>query len=395
MALREGWVLSSLNELVDQVKDSVKVLDDNSYRLLGVRWYGNGPFIREVVTNKTSKANRLFPVNKGDFIYNRLFAWKGSFGLIPDELEGCFVSQEFPLFRVRKQKLDANYLNLIMCQPSKWSQIEIESTGSTSVSRNRWKEARFLEQKVWLPPLVEQKRIVDLVSSVDSYIDSLQSQVDAARIARNAMLHELLSAAGDDWTETTLGEISGFISNRLAPQNLDPATPYVGLEHIDPKTTMISRWGVTSAVSSSVTPFEPEDTLFGRLRPYLHKVSIADFPGVCSPEVLVLRVNDSCEPRFLHLLCSLDSTIQTCIEKSAGTRMPRTSTADLGSILILLPPKTEQEQIVEIISSMDDLIHASEKAVTDAKTLRSGLLSDLLSGEHEIPTSYDKLMGDS
>ena len=41
---------------------------------------------------------------------------------------------------------------------------------------------------------------------------------------------------------------------------------------------------------------------------------------------------------------------------------------------------------------MDDVIQGTEQAVTDAKNLRSGLLSDLLSGEHEIPMSYDKFL---
>ncbi len=151
--MRDGWDHVPLEELLVQVKEPVKVERGLAYKLLGVRWYGNGPFIRETVTSETSKATRLFPVQPGDFIYNRLFAWKGSFGLISHELEGCFVSSEFPLFRARQDRLDAVFLNLIMCQPSKWAQIEIESTGSTSISRNRWKEDRFLEQVLFLSGL--------------------------------------------------------------------------------------------------------------------------------------------------------------------------------------------------------------------------------------------------
>jgi type I restriction enzyme S subunit len=79
---------------------------------------------------------------------------------------------------------------------------------------------------------------------------------------------------------------------------------------------------------------------------------------------------------------------------SAGTRMPRTSTTDLASIEVQLPPLAEQKRIVELVSSMDEVIQSTEQAVVDAKALRSGLLSDLLSGEHEIPKSYDKLLGD-
>jgi type I restriction enzyme S subunit len=244
-----------------------------------------------------------------------------------------------------------------------------------------------------LPPIAEQKRIVDVVSSVDAYIDALQQQVDAARTARNAVLHELLAAGGDDWTETTLGDISTFVGTRATPESLNPVTPYIGLEHVDPKTPSITRWGDISSVSSSVTPFEPEDVLFGRLRPYLHKVAFADFAGVCTPEILVLRSSSNCDSRYLHLICSMDSTVKVCVEMSAGTRMPRTSTTDLASIQILLPPIAEQKRIVEIVSSMDDVIQAAERAVVEAKNLRSGLLSDLLSGEHDIPVSYDELLG--
>ena len=270
------------------------------------------------------------------------------------------------------------------------SEISSMARGATQRNINR---AMLKEFSFNLPPLAEQKRIVDVVSSVDAYIDALQQQADTARTARDAVLHELLSAGGDDWTESTLGDISVFVSRRELPKGLALDTPYVGLEHVEPKTTLISTWGNVKSVSSSVTPFEPEDTLFGRLRPYLHKVAFADFPGICSPEILVLRSSSKCMPKFLYLLCSLDSTVKKCVDMSAGTRMPRTSTTDLASIEIQLPPLDEQKRIVEIVSSMDDVIQSTEQAVTDAKNLRSGLLSDLLSGNHEIPQSYDSALG--
>ena len=65
----------------------------------------------------------------------------------------------------------------------------------------------------------------------------------------------------------------------------------------------------------------------------------------------------------------------------------------LKSIAIALPPLAEQKRIIEVVSSMDEVIQSTEQAVDDAKALRSGLLSDLLSGNHEIPASYDSLLG--
>jgi type I restriction enzyme, S subunit len=328
----------------------------------------------------------------GDVLFARITPCleNGKVAQLPHGVGPCGGSTEFIVIR-GSQSITSDFVYF-------WASSEVTRntaaglmTGTTGRQRLSWQDLFSIELD--LPSIEEQKRIVDVASSVDSYIDALQQQADTARTARNAVLHELLSAGGDDWTETTLGDISLFISKRESPKELAIDTPYVGLEHVEPKTTLIFNWGSVESVSSSVTPFEPEDTLFGRLRPYLHKVAFADFPGVCSPEILVLRSSAKCESKFLYLLCSLDSTIKKCVDMSSGTRMPRTSTTDLASIEVQLPPLDEQKRIVEIVSSMDDVVQSTEQAVVDAKNLRSGLLSDLLSGEHEIPASYDSLLG--
>ena len=62
-------------------------------------------------------------------------------------------------------------------------------------------------------------------------------------------------------------------------------------------------------------------------------------------------------------------------------------------MIITIPPLQEQKRIVEIISAMDTVANQTQLAITEAQNLRSGLLSDLLSGTHEIPLSYDKVIG--
>ena len=73
--------------------------------------------------------------------------------------------------------------------------------------------------------------------------------------------------------------------------------------------------------------------------------------------------------------------------------MPRTSTENLASIEIKLPPMAEQIKLAELFSTFDKNISHLGIALEKSKILRSGLLSDLLSGDHEIPSSYDKVMG--
>ncbi len=73
--------------------------------------------------------------------------------------------------------------------------------------------------------------------------------------------------------------------------------------------------------------------------------------------------------------------------------MPRVSANDLSAIAVSLPPLSEQRRIADVIESVDKYITALDESVEAASNLRSALLSDLLSGHHEIPASYDELLG--
>ena len=287
-----------------------------------------------------------------------------------------------------KKKIIPFYLYLVSQQLEK--EISGLARGATQRNINRQMLREFTFQ---LPPLPEQKRIVDLISSVDSYIEALQQQLMSAKKSRNAVLHELMTAGGDDWETTTIGDISDFVSVRNSPEQLSADSIYVGLEHLEPNNTSIDNFDSVSKVTSSLTPFDVGDVLFGRLRPYLHKVAIAEMFGFCSPEILVLRANSKVLPQMLLLFCDADSTINICVERSAGTRMPRTSTEDLASIEIKLPPIVEQIKLAELSSTFDTDISHLGITLEKSRILRSGLLSDLLSGTHEIPPSYDKVIG--
>jgi type I restriction enzyme S subunit len=95
--------------------------------------------------------------------------------------------------------------------------------------------------------------------------------------------------------------------------------------------------------------------------------------------------------RITRTSCTTSGDAHDKTAQTTGIRNLRTP--DYLEQVISLPPLAEQKRIVEIVSSMDDVIQSTEQAVADAKNLRSGLLSDLLSGEHEIPASYNVFVG--
>jgi restriction endonuclease S subunit len=230
-----------------------------------------------------------------------------------------------------------------------------------------------------LPPLDEQKRIVDLVSSVDSYIAALQQQVDAARAARSAVLSELLSASGADWIETSLGALCDLYQPKtISKSQMSDSAPYIV-------------YGANGPVGrfDHFNHEEPEVVL--SCRGTCGVVNMTPERCWITGNAMVVRPKDQrVTKEFLYLALQASVNVQATI---SGSAQPQITRAGLSPAKIQLPPKHEQMRIVEVVSSLHDVIQSTEQAVAESMSLRTGLLSDLLSGNHEIPESYDRLLG--
>lgn len=172
--MSSAWPRVALGEVLKQVSRAEKVDPTKEYQLLGVRLDGQGPFLRETKLGSQSSATQLYQVQNGDFIYSRLFAWRGAFGVIGPTLDGCYVSNEFPTFKPHSDKLDVEFLRLWFQLPSSLSVVEADCTGSTPLTRNRFKESFFLNLKIPLPPLAEQQRILARIDGLTAKIKEAQ-----------------------------------------------------------------------------------------------------------------------------------------------------------------------------------------------------------------------------
>ena len=256
------------------------------------------------------------------------------------------------------------------------------------------------KKKLILPPLAEQKRIVDLISSVDSYIEALQQQLDKARKSRNAVLHELLTKGGDGWVETTLGEVTTIINGGTpSTKNAD----YWGGDIVWITTTELTA-SDGKRVNSSKRTITQDGLNSGPARMVRAGTTLVGTTatiGTCAMAACDLTFNqqisgllpktNKIDDGFLFYWIQFAKPIFEGL--AAGTSFKRISTSVLKTVEIKFPPLPEQKRIIEIISVFDNQIDALDSTITKTKSLRSALLSDLLSGKHEIPHSYDKLIG--
>ena len=112
---------------------------------------------------------------------------------------------------------------------------------------------------------------------------------------------------------------------------------------------------------------------------------------VSSTMAVVTTQNAEILREFSTLLIS--SKVDYIKETCRGTTVPHVSPDAIANMELQIPPLPEQKRIVEIVNRIDEVISQTAITTSKAKNLRSGLLSDLLSGEHEIPSTYDKVMG--
>lgn len=177
--LPAGWRVGHMRDVVRQITETVKVEPDQTYKMLGVKWYGDGTFHRETVLGRDLSARHVTPVRSGALIYNRLFAWKESFAVVPSEHTDCFVSNEFPQFEVDESQVLTDFLCLYCLGREAIAAVNAASTGSAAVSRNRFKEEEFLEFDFPLPPRPIQKAIVALWQAAQLAVGQSRANLDA------------------------------------------------------------------------------------------------------------------------------------------------------------------------------------------------------------------------
>ena len=182
--MSEQWQNVKLGTVLTPVARGEAVNAEKEYRLLGIRLDGQGPFHRETVMGAQTAASKLFCVAKGDFIYSRLFACRGAFGVISSELDGCFVSGEFPTFVPITGKVDVEFLKYWFRLPRVIARVDEDCSGSTPLTRNRFKEKFLLSLDVPLPSLVRQQQIV-------ARIEGLAAQIKEAQMLRDLVTEEI------------------------------------------------------------------------------------------------------------------------------------------------------------------------------------------------------------
>lgn len=171
-----------------------------------------------------------------------------------------------------------------------------------------------------------------------------------------------------NWPKVKFGDIVQNVTVRVDPTQAETDV-YVGLEHLDPESIHLRKWGHPSEVSGQKLVFKKGDVIFGRRRAYQRKLAVAEFDGICSAHAMVLRAKPKMIlPEFLPFFLQSDMFMNRAIEISVGSLSPTINWKTMAVQEFPLPPLAEQKRLAEILWAADEAI---ERWVASAKKIDS------------------------
>lgn len=171
--------------------------------------------------------------------------------------------------------------------------------------------------------------------------------------------------------------------------------PYLSLEDIESISGKIRKSGTPLdmiGISTSFV-FDKNHVLYGKLRPYLNKVALPDFPGRCTTEIIPLRPADHIDRGYLAWLLRREETAQEAMRGKTGSRMPRADMGDLLKMMVPIAPLIEQKRIVAILNEQMEAIDkaraAAEAQLDAAKALPAAYLRQVFPEEGKpLPSGW-------
>jgi len=256
--------------------------------------------------------------------------------------------------------------------------------------------------EIALPPIDEQRRITSILSAYDDLIEVNRRRIAileemARRLFEEWFVHlrfpghEGVPVHGtadgplpEGWECRPLGQLVTEERDTVLPADLDGATMYVGLEHIPRRSTTLAEWGRAEDVVSAKLRFRRGDILFGKIRPYFHKVAIAPAHGVSSTDAIVLRSRSPRHAGIVAAIAASDAFVAHAVQTSNGTKMPRANWTILARYPVHLPPDPLLDHFNSFV--VDGINHAILLAAANTRlaAARDLLLPRLVSGELSV-----------
>lgn len=323
----------------------------------------------------------------------------GSPAFIPEDGRFLHNQRLGKIINLSKDEVTPEFLFYLLNTSSVRGQIKGSATGATV---RHTSPSRIYDVTVQIPPLPIQRRIAGILSAYDELIENSQRRIKILEAMARALYREWfvrfrfpghekvrrvpspLGEIPEGWEVKKLGEIAEEMRRNISKGRLDEPMPFVGLEHIPRRSLALDAWENTTELGSIKLEFKKGEVLFGKIRPYFHKVSVAPFDGLCSADTIVIRPRKPEQYAIVVGCVSSDEFVALATATSNGSKMPRANWNVLAEHSIAIPTFVIAEQFSAIIDPALQQMQALIFQIQNLRRTRDLLLPLLLSGQVEL-----------
>ena len=326
--------------------------------------------------------------------------------------ERVALAQRLIALRGKTGVLDNGFLKFLMQSGDVQKQLRARASGTTVLGV---KQSELRKVLLSLPPFCEQRVIAHILGTLDDKIelnrkmsetleamartlfkswfvdfDPVRAKMEGrdpglpreiADLFPSRMVESELGEIPEGWVVGILGDVAEHPRRGIRPDEVAPDTAYIALEHMPKQCIALSEWGTADGLESNKFQFKKGEILFGKLRPYFHKVGIAPTDGVCSTDIVVVAPRSK---EWLGVVLGHVSSgvfVEYTNSGSTGTKMPRTNWHDMAHYPIALPPEPLAVTFTRLVQPSVERTVAGIHESHALAALRDTLLPKLISGE--------------
>lgn len=337
---------------------------------------------KEKITVEGAAKSRF--VEEGDFILSNSMSFGRPYIM---KTRGCIHDGWLVLKERQDGLIFKDFMYYILSSENVYSQFKNAAAGGVVRNLNIQRVENVI---VPIPPtLAEQQEIVQVLDTMNDIIRLRKECISHAQDLIPALFQEMFDnpqTNKKNWQICCLKDLAKIDRQNISPEELKTKQyTYIGLEHIEKETGRIlvdpnSQQDID--LKSNKFFFTNNHVLYGKLRPYLNKVALPDFDGVCSTDIFpLLPLEEISNKYFLKVLMNTSYFVNMANSQSSGANLPRIGTTALENIKVFKPDYTLQEQFAQKVIEIESYIKEQQEELANAKQMFQSLLHHAFTGE--------------
>lgn len=396
MTLRRTMALQDVCEFIVDCLHHTAPIQEEGYPSIRTPNIGKGRLLLNGVNRVSEETYRIWTqraVPQPDDLILAREAPAGNIAIVKDGEKVC-LGQRTVHLRPDKNIVDPDFLCYFLLAPPQQGKLLAGETGATAKHVNM-ADIRRLEL-CGLPDIATQKAAGSTLAAYDDLIENNRRRMELLEESARLLYREwfvrlrfpgyehtrIVDGVPEGWKRKTLSDLCSEIRESVSPDAIEPETPYIGLEHLPRRSIALCDWGRAEQVTSSKHRFRAGEILFGKIRPYFHKVGVAFVDGVASSDAIVIRPNNPAHHGLVLMTVASDEFVaDTSQSMKEGSKMPRADWKQMQRYPTPLPPDGLLDSFESVIQPIVEQLKALTFATIKLRAARDLLLPRLMNGD--------------